>query len=108
MVIAGVDRRHTREDRLPREGCRARWPRARFPSRPRKGEGGMSGKSVWLGGLVLTLLGVGAAHGQGPADARGSTGAAPPPATPGVGLGPGPGRPGGFNVAPPDASSPDG
>jgi hypothetical protein len=32
-----------------------------------KGEGGMNGKSVWLGGLVATLLGLGGVRGQGPA-----------------------------------------
>src|SRR5205807_618517 len=80
-----------------------------LPRRPRKGEGGMSGKSVWLGGLVLTLLGLGAVHGQGPAAPLGSMGAASLPVTPGGGPGPGgPGTPGGLAFNGMDGHGPDG
>jgi hypothetical protein len=45
----------------------------------RKGEGGMNGKSVWLGGLVAALLGLGVAHGQGPSYPPGETAGVPAP-----------------------------
>jgi hypothetical protein len=52
----------------------------------RKGEGGMNVKSVWLGGLVATVLGLGVAHGQGPAMPSGDLGLSKPvPATTGTG-----------------------
>src|SRR5437588_12531613 len=59
---------------------RSLGPPPRATGRSWKGEDGMSVKRVCLGSLVVTVLGLGLARGQGPASPYGGPG----PATPGL------------------------
>jgi hypothetical protein len=77
----------------------------RAPGGPGRGEDGMSVKSVCLSGLVLTLLGLGAARGQDPASPLSVDTHGPPPyASSGSPLGPpeaAPPAPAGHDLPPP-------